>query len=593
MFRSLQMKLVLVLVILIVSVMTVVGILLLNSILARDTEDFLLQMNGVFTPEFILTLERTATEGDESALQDILEAYSAQMGIDKNRMFFVLDGRDGTYLAGSDELWGASLKTSPNMISALSGKVGQNAGRLSDTLDVAVPLRAENGAVLYVVGVTDNKTEINTLTWNILSMLIRAIFFALVFAILLSFLLSKTITTPVEKLTEQAASIAAGDLSQRAEVSSTDELGELCETFNEMADTLESTLREVGEERNKLDTLFKHMADGVVAFGSDGKLLHVNPAARDMLGREINADMSYGEVFPNTSFRAEDLREDGHFMELDYVAGSKVLKMLIAPITAQDDKQGVMVVLHDITAQQKLEESRREFVANVSHELRTPLTNIKGYTETLIDGGEMLDEETRRTFLDVVYNESDRMTRIVKDLLTLSRLDDQRMEINKSPMDIIAAAKAAVQSMKIEAGNQHISLISQLPDSLPLINGDKERLQQVILNIISNAIKYNRPEGSVTVSGGSEDTSVFIRVVDTGLGIPEEDLPRIFERFYRVDKARSRQRGGTGLGLAIAKEIANAHGGDIIFDSVYGQGSTVTLRFPVMTEKELQEAQND
>ena len=589
MFRSLQMKLVLVLVMLIVPVMAVVGIFLLNSIAARDTQDFLEQMNEVFTPEFILTLERTAANGSADDVRDVLSAYSAQMGIDKNRMFFVLDGKSGEYLSGSDSQWGARLKLSANMITALSGEVGQVDHRLSDSLDIAVPLRADNGEVLLVAGVTDNKTEINTLTWNILSMLIRAIFFALVVALLLSFLLSKTITNPVEKLKNQAASIASGDLSQRAEVSSTDEFGDLCETFNEMADTLEHTLREVGEERNKLDTIFRHMADGVVAFSSDGKLIHVNPAARDMLGKDITPDMSYAEVFPNTVFRQDDLREGGHFMELDYAAGPRVLKMLLAPLTSQDENQGVMIVLHDITAQQKLEESRREFVANVSHELRTPLTNIKGYTETLIDGGEMLDEETRRSFLDVVYNESDRMTRIVKDLLTLSRLDNQRMEINMESMDIIPVVKAAVQSMKLEAENQSIALSSELPDSLPMISGDKERLHQVVLNLISNAIKYNRPEGSVLVTATSQDDNIFIRVKDTGLGIPEEDLPRIFERFYRVDKARSRQRGGTGLGLAIAKEIVEVHGGEILFESVYGQGSEVTLRFPVLDMSQTEE----
>ncbi len=588
MFRSLQMKLVLVLVMLVISVMAVVGIFLLNSIAARDTQDFLEQMNEVFTPEFILSLEKTASGGAED-VRDMMNAYSAQMGIDKNRMFFVLDGVSGEYLAGSDEPWGASLRLTPNMIAALSGRVGQSSDRLSDSLDIALPLRDDDGKVLLVVGVTDNKTEINTLTWNILTMLIRAIFFALVVALLLSFLLSKTITTPVEKLTEQAASIASGDLSRRAEVSSTDELGELCETFNEMADTLENTLREVGEERNKLDTLFRHMADGVVAFGGDGKLLHVNPAARDMLGKDIRSDMTYAEVFPNTVFRADDLREDGHFMELDYVAGARVLKMFLAPLTGQEEHQGVMVVLHDITAQQKLEESRREFVANVSHELRTPLTNIKGYTETLIDGGEMLDEETRRSFLDVVYNESDRMTRIVKDLLTLSRLDNQRMEMNMESMDLIPVVKAAVQSMMLEAENQNITLTSHLPDTLPLINGDKERLHQVVLNIISNAVKYNRSEGSVTVTAESGEKTVTVTVSDTGLGIPAEDLPRIFERFYRVDKARSRKRGGTGLGLAIAKEIVESHGGEIVFDSVYGQGSTVYLRFPVLDTEQAEE----
>ena len=187
------------------------------------------------------------------------------------------------------------------------------------------------------------------------------------------------------------------------------------------------------------------------------------------------------------------------------------------------------------------------------------------------------------------------MTRIVKDLLTLSRLDNQRMEMSMESVDLIPVVKAAVQSMMLEAENQSIALSASLPDSLPLINGDKERLHQVVLNIISNAVKYNRADGSVAVSAGSEGIHIFVRVQDTGLGIPEEDMPRIFERFYRVDKARSRKRGGTGLGLAIAKEIVEAHGGQIQFDSVYGQGSTVTLRFPVLdlSGTEEQDGQNN
>ncbi len=585
MFRSLHMKLVLVLVILVVSTMAVVGTFLINSISTQDTEDFIAQMNDVFTPEFILTLERSLESGAVTDVSQVIEAYSAQLGIDENRMFFVLDGKSGAYLTGSDDSRGKSLKLSSNMLAALDGEVGQTIDRLSETFDIAVPLRDNNDDIIYIVGVSDNKAELEELNWNLLTILIRAIFFALVVAVMLSFLLSKTITTPVERLRDQATKIAAGDFGERAEIASTDEIGALTETFNEMAEALETTLREVDEERNKLDTLFKHMADGVVAFSNDGKLLHKNPAAEEMLGRELTGELSYGDIFPNTSFRHEDLSEDGKFMELDYIAGSRILKMYLAPIMVGEGTQGVMAVLHDITAQQKLDQSRREFVANVSHELRTPLTNIKGYTETLIDGGDALDAETRKTFLDVVYNESDRMSRIVKDLLTLSRLDSNHMEMNMARMDIIVSARAAVQSMKLEAENQQIKLNNDLPESLPEIFGDRERLEQVVLNLISNAVKYNRPEGTVTVSGGVDDKNVFIRVEDTGLGIPEEDLGRIFERFYRVDKARSRQQGGTGLGLAISKEIAETHGGTIKFESIYGQGSTVTLLLPIAEEE--------
>ena len=585
MFRSLHMKLVLVLIIMVISTMAVVGTFLINSISSQETQEFIGQMNDVFTPEFILTLERGIESGEVESVKQVMEAYSAQLGIDKNRMFFVLDGKSGKYLAGSDDSRGNTLRLSSNMLAALDGEVGQNIDRLNETFDIAVPLRSDNDEIVYIVGVSDNKAELEELNWNLLTILIRAIFFALVVAVLLSFLLSKTITNPVERLRDQATKIAAGEFGERAEVASTDEIGALTETFNEMAEALETTLREVDEERNKLDTLFQHMADGVVAFGNDGKLLHKHPAAEEMLGRELTEELSYADIFPNTSFRHEDLSEDGKFIELDYIAGSRVLKIYLAPIMVGEGTQGVMTVLHDITAQQKLEQSRREFVANVSHELRTPLTNIKGYTETLIDGGDVLDEETRKTFLEVVYNESDRMSRIVKDLLTLSRLDSNHMEMNMERMDIIVSAKSAVQSMMLEAENQEIKLTSELGESLPEILGDKTRLEQVVLNLVSNAIKYNRPNGSVTVSGGTLDKNVFIRVEDTGLGIPEEDLSRIFERFYRVDKARSRQRGGTGLGLAISKEIVENHGGTIKFESVYGQGSCVTLFLPIAEEE--------
>ena len=210
-------------------------------------------------------------------------------------------------------------------------------------------------------------------------------------------------------------------------------------------------------------------------------------------------------------------------------------------------------------------------------------TNIRGYTETLIDAHGDIDDETEIKFLTVVHNEADRMTHIVKDLLTLSQLDYERMQMNASEVSLRALALGAVEAMSMEASRQQVTLQCDLPEDLPTVTGDRERIEQVIVNIISNAIKYNRPQGSVTLTGGTEDGKVFLRVSDTGIGVPEEDLPRLFERFYRVDKARSRERGGTGLGLAIAKEIIEYHGGTIRFESVYGEGSVVTITLP-MTE---------
>ena len=577
MFRSLHRKLVLVLVLLIVSVMAVVGTFLINSVTSYHIREFQSQMASVFTSEFILTLEQNA--GDSGALQDMIEAYSASLGIDEYRCFYVLDGKTGNYLSGSDDDYGAQLVKTPNILTAMNGRVGQAAETLGEYFDVAIPIRDGQGGVAFVVGVLDDKSELQELNWNLFTILIRAMLFGLVVAICLSFLLSKTITNPVERLTDQAARIAAGDFGSSAGIDSNDEIGVLSDTFDEMSAKLETTLRQVEEERNKLGTLFQHMADGMVAFDSEGRLLQFNPAAEVMLSRRLEDTLRYTDVFPDVQVRQEDLAQDGRSIEIDFAAGSRFLKIYFAPIRLGADSTGLMAVLHDVTEQRKLDDSRREFVANVSHELRTPLTNVRGYAETLMSADD-IDRDTQMRFLGVISSEADRMTRIVKDLLTLTRLDYNRMEMNMQLMDLRELGAKAAQAMEGQARSKDLTLTCTLPEALPEVLGDAERIQQVIINIITNAIKYNKPHGSITITGGTEGDRVFLRVADTGIGVPKEDLPRLFERFYRVDKARSRESGGTGLGLAIAKQIVESHGGTIGFDSEYGKGSVVTLYLP-------------
>jgi len=583
MFRSLHRKLVLVLVLLIVSVMAVVGTFLINSVTSYHIREFQSQMSSVFTSEFILTLEQNA--GDGSAVQDMIEAYSAPLGIDEYRCFYVLEGRTGAYLSGSDDDYGAQLQLTPNVLAAMNGQVGQQTQTLGEYFDVAIPIRDGEGKVAFVVGVLDDKSELQELNWNLFTILIRAILFGLVVAIFLSFLLSKTITTPVEKLTDQAARIAAGDFTSSAQIDSEDEIGILSDTFDEMSAQLETTLRQVEEERNKLDTLFQHMADGMVAFDSEGILLQFNAAAEEMLDRRLEGRLRYTDVFPQVQVRQEDVAQDGRSIEIDYAAGPRFLKIYFAPIRLGAEGKGLMAVLHDVTEQRKLDDSRREFVANVSHELRTPLTNVRGYAETLMSADD-IDRETQMHFLGVISSEADRMTRIVKDLLTLTRLDYNRMEMHMQPMDLRELGRKAAAAMEGQASSQGLTLTCQLPEEMPLVTGDPERIQQVIINIITNAIKYNKPQGSIAITGGVEQDRVFLRVEDTGIGVPKADLERLFERFYRVDKARSRESGGTGLGLAIAKQIVETHGGHIGFDSEYGKGSTVTLYLPRTKEDE-------
>lgn len=593
MFRSLHMKLVLVLVLLIISVMAVVGTFLINSVTDYNIKRFIDQMEVAFDQQFIVMLESEAAgDGAVSRLVDILGLRASKLGIGDNRFFYILDAQSGELLFIEETTVEAGtsnrdfFRITPNMINAMAQKDvpyedmvwSRAVEKLNPYFDVAIPVRVD-GVPRYIVGVMDNKTELGELTGSLFEIIIQAMLFGLVAAILLSFLLSKTITTPIERLTAQAAKIAAGDFGDKPEIYSSDEIGELTQTFNNMAEVLDTTLQDVESERNKLNTLFQHMADGVVAFGSTGKLLHVNPAAKRMLGKEIDESMSYKDVFPNVQTDEADFNSENKFIEIDYSAKNKVIKIFLAPIALGERDPGIMAVLHDITEQRKLEQSRREFVANVSHELRTPLTNIKGYAETLLDADD-IDSQTRKQFLTVVNSETDRMTRIVKDLLTLTRLDYNRMEMMMEPIDLRALALEVERSMAMVAGNAGLTLTAEIPKGMPQVNADRERIEQVLVNIVSNAVKYNKPHGTIRITGSWGEETVSLTVQDTGIGVPAEDVPHLFERFYRVDKARSRESGGTGMGLSIAEEIMTAHGGSISFESKLGSGSKVTVSFP-------------
>ncbi len=580
MLKSLQMKLVLILMLLVVAVMAVVGVFLVNSVTAYNRSDFQRQMVDFFALRGEeLDKGLSACNGDLDQMEKVLEAYNGGLGLDDHRNFYILDGKTGEFLTSSESRDATPFRElTPNMITAMEGEVGQTITALSPYFDVALPVDGGN----YVLAVVDDKGELDELTWTMFTILIRSLMFGLAVTILLSFILARTITNPVQRLTRTAQRIAAGDFSQQPQAESADEIGNLTRTFGEMAKVLENTLAEVNGERNKLSTLFTYMADGVVAFDKSGHILHMNPAAQQMLGMEFGPELTYIQVFPNLNVEESDLGEGGRYIEIDYAANKRILKILLAMFgTAEDENSGIMAVLHDITEQKKLDSSRREFVANVSHELRTPLTNVKGYTETLLDAGDELDGETRRNFLRVIYNESDRMTHIVKDLLTLSQLDYGKMDMEMSPIPVKLIVQNIASAMLIEARGQGLTLETKLEEPLPLILADRNRMEQVIANIVSNAIKYNRPGGTVTLSAFSQEDKVVIKVQDTGIGIPQEDIPRLFERFYRVDKARSRERGGTGLGLAIAKEIVEQHQGTIGVESQLDAGTTVTITLPV------------
>ena len=589
MFRSLHMKLMLIMTLLIILLMTVVGAFLINSVSNYYTQDFYTQMSEAFQDADFWADLNTPVQGEEDSVESIvqiLDNYYSVLGVDnRSRKYYVLDGSDGHWLASSDKQdSGQELDMdSWNLMQVLAGadKSDDN-DPTSPYMDVAVAV--ERGPSRYIIYVRDDGTNAATLNNELMTLIVEALLFGLVITVLLSFLLSKTLIPPSERLTEGAERVADGDFSQKLEVASRDEIGVLTGTFNDMARQLRSTLEAVENERNKLGTLFLHMTDGVVAFARDGAVIQSNPAAEELLGTAIpiggsvNYDTLFSDIAPLQGVLA--VQSPG-YLDGTRTVGGKSLELLLTPFD-QERLGGVLVMIHDVTEQHKTEEMRREFVANVSHELRTPLTNIRSYAETLVDNAGELPPDTEKNFLGVILNESDRMTHIVQDLLTLSRFDSGRSELKLAPFPFGQAVQDVYNAILMEAQRHGHQVELKLPPTLPEIVGDRERILQVMMNVVSNSIKYTPDGGHIRISAGQWPGKVWMEVADNGIGIPEADRGRIFERFYRVDKARSRESGGTGLGLSIAKEIIDRHEGTIELLDRPGPG--LTVRITLLTE---------
>ena len=583
--RSLHMKLVMIMVLLILSLMMVVGAFLINSVTAFYLEDFYSQMSDVFSdPGLVsdLTTETPDEENGAERMADVLDAYVGVLGVDgRNRKLYILDS-DGVCLV-APEGENQVLEYTKNLNFALNtgletNEVGDESNLAADYMDLAVPIhRGDEGYVIYIL---DNKATANSLTEKMFLLIMEALVFGLVISVLLSFLLSKTMVTPIQRLTEGAMRVAEGDFSRKIQVASRDEIGVLTDTFNDMADQLQDTLRQVENERNKLDTLFLHMTDGVVAFSRQGQVIHSNPAAARMLHQSIDETSSYGQLFGEAAPLEQVLAAPDH-LEAERQVRDSYLQLLMAPFDRGREGGGVLVVIHDVTEQRKSQELQREFVANVSHELRTPLTNIRSYAETISDSVGDLPPDMEKKFLGVILNETDRMTHIVQDLLTLSRFDSGKDELKLTRFSFSEAVQSLYHAVYMEARRHDHQLKLELEPDLPAIVADRERIVQVMMNVVSNAIKYTPDGGHITISAGRRGDLVRMVVDDDGIGIPAADRPRIFERFYRVDKARSRQSGGTGLGLSIAKEIVTLHQGSLRILDKEGPGLAVCLELKI------------
>ncbi len=589
MYRGLYFKIILILVIFTLIVMSVVGAVLISSVLGYYNDQFAACMTQNFGEDAqlrqYLEAAMTGADGDFAAKQkSILASYASRLGIDDYRNYYILDA-DGNFLDGSDTAGGEALAETPNLVAAMNGQLGDANTAGSDYADYALPLTV--GDASCIIYLRDTQDELHEINWMLFSIILQALFIGLLIAILLSFFLARAISMPLSRLTEGVQRVAKGDFKDKISVHSADEIGVLTENFNTMSRMLEENLDEINGEREKLETVLSCLKDAVITFGKDGRPLQINRAATDLFADAKREELTLDYIFSLLHYES-----GGIDISLDDESGGdvpavrykgRVYELYFGNIRYRDAssmREGVILVIHDVTQSYELDRSRREFVANASHELRTPLTTIKMVIEALAGDEGVTKNEMNKSFLDMAETESTRMELLIKNLLTLSQLDSKTMNFNVREFDLEESVAYLAKSLAVNASARGHKLTFDGAYDPVIIRGDKIRIEQILINITSNAIKYTPDGGRISLRLQDLGDRAEVTVTDNGVGIPEEDIPHLFERFYRVEKARSSDKGGTGLGLAIAKEFAAAHGGDIRVSSIVGKGTTFTVTLP-------------
>ena len=529
----------------------------------------------------------------DSIYLDMSELYAGVFGIyGDNRSYTIVDIRDNTlrssdynYLNSDNDYFINDLYLSDNFIKAAAGEAGNDEKIVTISGSTFYDHAVKTGPFVFYFRYYKQDWQ------NMVSQFNRTIFTALAISLLIAFvfgfLISKAITNPIENITDKTRDIAEGNFGQILDKQGNDEIGQLTSSINYMSRSLRDMLDEIKNEKNKVDTILNNMTDGIIAFDSSGEIIHVNPGAMTFLNRvrldenleefirEYRIEVTPEEILNKT----EALNERKIILKL----GDRIMRVGFAVFSETDQsREGCIVILRDVTEQHMLDNMQKEFVANVSHELKTPLTSIKSYTETL-GSGMVEDKETERQFLSVIESEVNRMSDLVTDLLQLSALDMKRTKLDFRKYSVDELVEKTLEKLDIAAREKNHMLTSNVTYPGKAVF-DYEKIQRVLINIVSNAIKYTEPGGKINVSAEKKDGNIVFTITDNGMGIPSKDLSRIFDRFYRVDKARSRKMGGTGLGLAIAREIISAHGGEIDIQSVENKGTEVTISIPLNSQ---------
>ncbi len=592
---SMRWRIVLIYFLLVFISMTVVSVFIMNSLETYQMESLRSKLTSTVQRSSFL---KTLSEYDDLLLHqnEIQKTIIDTWEFGFSEELSIIDNSFTIVASTNENLTGENasrvLNTSVLTTAIIGGRMAEADGVLSGNIPIkhlVYPFGGDDGSQCRgAIYIRADLSEIYDFSAETKYIFIYAMVLALLITAILGILTSRSITEPINDVTKQAERMSHGDFSQKVVVKSDDEIGRLAEMFNLLGEKLDFTLSEIRNEKAKLETILKYMADGLLAVNLSGEIIHINPAAMQMLDlRPEDLDGStydqiiekYGkQLLLQTLLQA---RGPGGMQDTFDFRGSVFAVRYDRFKDESGQDMGVIIIIQDITERQKLENMQIDFVANVSHELKTPLTTIKSYAETMIDGA-VEDPQTALSFLSIINTEADRMNRLVKDLLQLSRIDHQQEKWSMKESNLIALLKSIIPKIELSARQkqQHLNVLFDSEAKI-LVMIDKDRIEQVILNILSNSIKYTNKGGRIDIDVIESSGNAKIVVSDNGIGIAESDIPRVFERFYRVDKARSRAMGGTGLGLAIARQIVEEHHGTIAIESQEGRGTTVTVALPL------------
>ncbi|KEO84055.1 hypothetical protein EL26_06220 [Tumebacillus flagellatus] len=478
----------------------------------------------------------------------------------------------------------------PEVSAAVHGTTGTNVRKASysqfNMLYLAVPVLGDDKPVAVVRMAVPLEVAHDTLTWlwgrigiSLLIVAVLASLFGLRFA--------HGIAAPIEAITQTTRKIAEGAFDERVYQRGRDELGLMADSINAMAARLSDQIEDLTQQKGKVEGILSHLVSGVFVVDRSGRVTMVNQAAEKLIGVKADEMMQKWHWEAGGNFGLSSLVDEAILVGTEqkkevtfYKPVERTVEVYITPIHSNYNRiAGAVVLMHDVSDWRRLERMRSEFVANVSHELRTPITAVRGFSETLLDGA-MENPEITKQFLQIIHDESTRLTRLINELLELSKIESGHIQFRLGTVDLVNVVERTLVQYRHQAKQADVQLSMQLPPGKVEFEADADRVQQVLINLLGNAIAYTPAGGHVTVRVEDLGDEVLMEVQDTGIGIPEEDLPRLFERFYRVDKARARRSGGTGLGLSIVKHILEVHHGRVDVSSKVGEGSRFRVYLP-------------